>query len=177
MMINGIKIKKFQQLKELNDAYFTTISRIVRDALSELTFVTISSRYCSKSTDSIYFYFKMKHHHLPFALSVRTHFPLEAVDNYFYFYLFEYANPTELKKAIQKELIVHYVLKTTTLALQKKEPSAYIRTAHRYQNPVSKKKKKKKAPDPIRQANDSFLALMNEINAKNKINEPFVSVV
>jgi len=170
MVINGIKIKKFQQLKKLNDAYFTAISQIVREALSELTFITIDSRYNSKSTDSIYFFFKMKHHHLPFVLSVRTHFPLETADNYFYFYLFEYGSPTELKKAIQKELIFHYELKTTTLAFPKKDPSAYIRTAHSCKNPVNKKKKKKKnVRDPIKESNDSFLALMNEINVKNVI--------
>jgi len=159
--IDGKKIKRYQNFKKLNDYYFQAIKSIARESLSELTFVSIKSHNISKSTDSIYFEFEISHHSEIFTISLRTHQPREVAENYFYFYLYDYKNLIELKKAIQRQLIDYYNKNET------KDLSQYIKKPYSL-NKATLKKYKRNQTKPRQCRHQSFNQLMKKINQKNK---------
>jgi len=117
MVIGGKEVKRNQDFKELDGDYFQTIKSLAQQSLSELKFVKVISHNISKTSDSMYFNFEMSHHEHQFTLSLRTHRPRVYDDNYFYVYLYEYENGSELKTAIQEQLIAYYSPKAIKLGI------------------------------------------------------------
>jgi len=164
MVIGGKKIKRNQSYKELNHYYYQVVKSMARESLSELKFVKIISHNVSKTSDSIYFDFKMNHHEHLFTLSLRTHQPSVYTDYYFYVYLHHYDSLSELKTAIQGQLIAYYNKKANELGIVKK-PKDYTQPAH-YQH-TNKRRKKRTLQMCQHCFNESFHQLMNEVNEEN----------
>ena len=173
MVIDGKKIKRYQDFKSLNDYYFQAIKSIARESLTELKFVKIETHNISKTTDSIYFKFKMNHHTGSFTLSLRTHEPREEEDHYFYLYLYDYDNLAQLRTAIQGQLIAHYNKKANKLGIAK-EINAYKKRSHYHQSLLKKKKKNRVKVDNLC-LDDSFQQFMEDFNNQNQstIHESF----
>jgi len=166
MVIGGKEIRRYQNFKKLDNYYFQTIKSIARESLSELKFVSIESHNVSKSTDSIYFKFKLNHHTSSFTLSLRTHQPKEITENYFYFYLYNYDNLTDLKRTIQKQLIIYYNKKANELGIAKAS-SEYKKKPHNHQASLKKKKKNRTKVCSLC-PHDSFYQFMREVNNQNQ---------
>ena len=160
MIIDGTKVERGQNFKELNGHYFQAIQSIVAEALFELEFVQIVSYSRPKTMDSVYFRFKMKHHGCLFTLSLRNHLPNEYRNAYFYIYLYNYDHLEELKIEIQKQLSDHY----NKLAILK-QPSNYARSQCNY-SPTKKKQNQSQYKGCNVCFNESLCRLMNEINNK-----------
>jgi len=175
MVISGKEVRQDQNSKELDGYYFQTIKFIARESLTELKFVKIETHNISKSTDSIYFKFKMNHHTNSFTLSLRTHEPKEYADNYFYLYLYDYDNLAELKTAIQEQLITHYNKKASKLGIAKKM-SEYTKKPHNHHLSLKKKKKNRTKINTLH-AHDSFHYFMREINNQNQLGKHLVKSV
>jgi len=167
MVIGGKEIKRYQNFKNLDDYYFQAIKSIARESLSELKFVSIETHNVSKSSDSIYFKFKLNHHEDSFTLSLRTHSPKEEIENYFYFYLYDYETLAELKMEIQMRLIIHYNKTAYKLGIAK-EMSEYKKKPHSHKASVKKKKKNRAKVCSMLDPEDSFQQLMGEINDGNQ---------
>jgi len=166
MVIGGKEIRKYQCFKKLDDYYFQAIKSIARESLSELKFVSIETHNVSKSTDSIYFKFKLNHHEGTFTLSLRTHPPKEETEDYFYFYLYNFNTISELKDSIQKRLIIHYNKKAYELGIAK-DMNEYKRKPHNHGSSLKKKKKNRTKICSLC-PHDSFHQLMGEINSGNQ---------
>jgi len=166
MVIDGKEIRRYQNFKNLNDYYFQAIKSIARESLTELKFIKIETHNISKTTDSIYFKFKMNHHINSFTLSLRTHKPKEHADHYFYLYLYDYDNLAELKAAIQGQLIDHYNKKANKLGIAK-EISEYKKKSHYHQSSVKKKKKNRVKVDNLC-LDDSFQQFMKDFHNQNQ---------
>ena len=166
MVIGGKEIKRHQDFKNLDDYYFQALKSIARDSLSELTFLNIENHNLSKSSDSIYFNFTLNHHEDVFTLSLRTHRPKEYLKNYFYFYLYNYDNLRQLRKAIQKEIVSFYNKKAGKLGISK-SISDYKRKPHNHQASLKKKKKNRTKLYSFN-AHDSLNRFMREVNHKTQ---------
>ena len=162
MVIGETKVKKDQNISELDECYFETIKSITYKSLSELKFVKLVSYQRSKSTDSIYFTFSMNHHDQVFTLSLRTHPPKECRDNYFYVFLYDYDNLGELKATIQDQLIAQ------NKKMNKKKLNAYAHSPHNHRTTKKKKRKNQKKLCNLC-FNTSFHQLMNEVNNRNQL--------
>ena len=168
MVIGGKKIERNQNSKELDDHYFQAIKSIVRETLSELNFVQFVSYKRSKSTDSMYFKFKMNHHEQVFKLSLRTHLPKAYEDNQFYIYLYEYDHLPELKIEIQEQLISFYNKRANELVIIK-NPISYKRTKHNHRTRRKRRINQRKVDSLY--FNEPFHQLMNEINNRNQLDK------
>jgi len=164
MVIGGKEIRKYQCFKRLDDYYFQAIKSIARESLSELKFVNIETHNVSKSSDSIYFKFKLNHHKDSFTLSLRTHPPREETENYFYFYLYDYESLAKLKREIQRRLIIRYNKKAYILGIAK-EVSEYKKKPHSHRASPKKKKKSRTEICSLLHSDESFHQLMREINS------------
>jgi len=174
MVIGGRKIKKGQKIKELDEYYFQAIKSIARESLSELKFVTIVTHKCSKSTDSIYFKFKVNHHESVYTLSLRTHRPKEYEDHYFYVYLYDYDTLAEVKTAIQGQLIAHYNKKANKLGIVK-QLKDYAKPPHSYHTTKKRKNKNQKKVCSLC-FNEPFHQLMHEVNNRNQLGKPIIEI-
>jgi len=167
MVIGGKEIRRYQCFKNLDNYYFQALKFIARESLTELKFVSIETHNLSKSTDSIYFKFKLNHHEDSFTLSLRTHPPKEEVENYFYFYLYNYKSLAELKREIQNRLIIRYNKKADELGIAK-EKSEYKKPQHNHSGSLRKKKKNRPRTCSLLCPDDSFNQLMGEINNRSQ---------
>jgi len=167
MVIGGKEIKRHQNFKKLDNYYFQALKSIARESLSELKFISIETHNVSKTSDSIYFKFKLNHHEGSFTLSLRTHPPKEEAENYFYFYLYDYKSLAELKKSIQMQLIIRYNKKAAELGIVK-EISEYKKKPYNHNAAVKKKKKNRPKMCSLVRSNNSLHRLMREINNDSK---------
>jgi len=168
MIINGMKIKRYQNFKKLDTYYFNAIKNITRESLASLSFVIIESHNVSKTTDSIYFKIKMNHHDEIFTVSLRNHAPQEVKENYFYIYLYQYENLSQLKSGIQKELINYYKKKASTLGILR-SGEAYVKNIYSYNhNSAAKRKKSNKTKKINLDQGDSFGLFLEEFNQNRK---------
>ena len=174
MMISGKSVEKGQNDKKLDDYYFQVIKSIAWESLAELRFVKIVSHKRSKSTDSVYFKFKMNHHECVFTISLRTHRPKEYEDHYFYVYLYDYDTLAEVKAAIQGQLIAHYNKKANKLGIVK-QLKDYAKPSHSYHT-TEKRKNKKQKTECLLCFNVSFHQLMNEINNEDQLRKSIKEV-
>jgi len=165
MVINGKEIKRNQNFKKLDSYYFQAIKSIARESLTELRFVKIQTHYVSRSTDSIYFEFKLNHHSETFTLSLRTHAPRKFEENYFYIYLYNYKNLADLKNGIQVQLFRHYDKKAIKLGFAK-EFETYQRKNHNHQNSL-KSKKKNRTKICSMNTHDAFHQFLREFNQQS----------
>jgi len=159
MVIGGKKVERGQNFKELNEHYFQAIKSLAQQSLSELKFVKLISHNISKTSDSMYFNFEMKHHEHRFTLSLRTHQPRVYDANYFYIYLYEYENGSELKTDIQEQLITYY----------NKQASDYAHPAYSHHTNKKQKMQKRALERCQHCINESFHQLINKINKDNQL--------
>jgi len=166
MVINGKEIKRYQNFKKLDSYYYQTVKTVAREALNELRFIEIKTHYVSKSSDSIYFTFHMNHHEESFVLSLRNHLPKEYQENYFYIYLHQYSSIAEIKRNIQKQVIIHYNKMAEQIGIRKID-SDHPNKRHNH-NSTLKKKRKNRTKMCSTHAQQSFDMLVKQINKGNQ---------
>ena len=147
MIIDGTKVERGQNFKELNEHYFQAIQSIVAEALFELKFVQLINYRQSKTTDSAYFRFTMNHHDCLFTLSLRNHLPSEYKNAHFYIYLYDYDYLEELKTEIKEQLSDYYHKRSNKLIIVKRR-NGYANSSR---IPHTKKRRKKKTTNILKE--------------------------